>query len=45
LRLLRTEHPGVERVSTMNAEDNLRHINRRVGFVPTVTLTTTVLTL
>ena len=47
LRLLRTEHPGVERVSTMNAEDNLqmRHINRRVGFVPTVTLTTTVLAL
>jgi GNAT superfamily N-acetyltransferase/RimJ/RimL family protein N-acetyltransferase len=47
LRLLQTEYPGIERVSTMNAEDNLqmRHINRRVGFVPTVTLTTTVLTL
>jgi GNAT superfamily N-acetyltransferase/predicted GNAT family acetyltransferase len=47
LRLLRAEHPVVERVSTMNAELNtaMRHINTAIGFVPTSTLTTAVLTL
>lgn len=47
LRRLRADHPHVEVVSTMNAEENtrMREINRRIGFVPTVTLTTTVITL
>jgi len=46
LRLLRAERPEVERVSTTNAEHNaaMRHINTAIGFVPTSTLTTTVLT-
>ena len=47
LRRLRAERPEVETVSTMNAEHNaaMRHINTQIGFVPTSTLTTTVLTL
>jgi mycothiol synthase len=47
LRRLRADHPRVETVTTMNAEHNaaMRHINTSVGFVPTVILTTTVLTL
>lgn len=47
LRRLRADHPQVETVSTMNAEHNaaMRHINTSVGFVPTVILTTTVVTL
>ncbi|HEX4678067.1 MAG TPA: GNAT family N-acetyltransferase [Gaiellaceae bacterium] len=47
LRRLRADHPQVETVTTMNAEHNaaMRRINTSVGFVPTVFLTTTVLTL
>jgi GNAT superfamily N-acetyltransferase len=47
LRRLRDERPDVELVNTLNAEHNLamRHINTQIGFVPTVTLTTTVVTL
>jgi len=47
LRRLRADHPQVETVTTMNAELNaaMRHINTSVGFVPTVILTTTVVTL
>jgi GNAT superfamily N-acetyltransferase/predicted GNAT family acetyltransferase len=47
LRRLRLDRPDVETVTTMNAEGNaaMRHINTRVGFVPTVILTSTVLTL
>jgi mycothiol synthase len=47
LRRLRADRPEVETVTTMNAERNaaMRHINTRVGFVPTVILTATVLTL
>jgi len=47
LRRLRAERPEVETVSTMNAEHNaaMRHINTSIGFVPTSTLTTAVLTL
>ena len=47
LRRLRADHPEVETVTTMNAERNaaMRHINTRLGFVPTATLTTAVLTL
>jgi RimJ/RimL family protein N-acetyltransferase len=46
LRLLRKERPDVEVVTTMNAEDNvaMRRVNTKIGFVPTVTLTTTVVT-
>ncbi len=46
LRRLRAERPEVETVTTMNAELNaaMRHINTQIGFVPTATLTTTVLT-
>ena len=46
LRRLRAERPEVETVSTMNAEQNaaMRHINVGLGFVPTSTLTTAVLT-
>jgi RimJ/RimL family protein N-acetyltransferase len=44
---LSADHPEVETVTTMNAELNaaMRHINTRLGFVPTATLTTAVLTL
>ena len=47
LRRLRADRPEVETVSTMNAERNaaMRHINTQIGFVPTSTLTTTVLEL
>jgi GNAT superfamily N-acetyltransferase len=47
LRRLRADRPEVETVTTMNAELNaaMRHINTRLGFVPTATLTTAVLTL
>jgi GNAT superfamily N-acetyltransferase len=47
LRRLRADHPQIELVTTMNAEENLvmRHINERIGFVPTATLTTAALTL
>ena len=47
LRRLKAERPEVETVSTMNAEHNaaMRHINTQIGFLPTVTLTTTVLNL
>ncbi|MCW2964008.1 MAG: GCN5-related N-acetyltransferase [Actinomycetia bacterium] len=47
LRRLRADRPEVETVTTMNAELNaaMRHINTRIGFVPTATLTTAVLTL
>jgi GNAT superfamily N-acetyltransferase len=45
LRRLRDDRPDVQSVWTVNAEDNaaMRHINERIGFVPTVTLTSTVL--
>ena len=47
LRRLREYAPQVERVVTLNAEENaaIRAVNTRLGFVPVVTLTTTVLTL
>ncbi|HEV7641048.1 MAG TPA: GNAT family N-acetyltransferase [Gaiellaceae bacterium] len=47
LRRLRQDRPEVEIVITMNAEQNaaMRHINTTIGFVPTATLTATVLTL
>jgi hypothetical protein len=47
LRRLREDRPEVETVTTMNAELNaaMRHINTRIGFVPTSTLTTAVLLL
>jgi mycothiol synthase len=47
LRRLRDDRLDVELVNTMNAELNaaMRHINTSIGFVPTATLTTTVLTL
>jgi mycothiol synthase len=46
LRRLRADRPEVETVTTMNAERNaaMRHINTRIGFVPTVILTSAVLT-
>jgi GNAT superfamily N-acetyltransferase len=47
LRRLREDRPEVEIVITMNAEQNgaMRHVNTTIGFVPTATLTSTVLTL
>jgi GNAT superfamily N-acetyltransferase len=47
LRRLREERPEIEVVNTLNAEHNaaMRHINTQIGFVPTATLTTTVVTL
>jgi hypothetical protein len=47
LRLLRLERPDVERVTTLNAESNvaMRTVNHDLGFVPVLTLTTTVLEL
>ena len=45
LRRLRAERPDVEVVQTTNAEQNgaMRAVNTKLGFVPTVTLTTAVL--
>jgi mycothiol synthase len=47
LRRLRDERPDVEVVTTMNAEHNvaMRAVNAKIGFVPRVTLTTTVISL
>jgi RimJ/RimL family protein N-acetyltransferase len=47
LRRLRADHPEVEWVTTMNAEENaaMRHINESVGFRAVATLTTATLTL
>jgi RimJ/RimL family protein N-acetyltransferase len=47
LRRLRADHPEVESVTTMNAEENaaMRHINESVGFRAVATLTTATLTL
>jgi mycothiol synthase len=47
LRRLRDERPDVEVVRTVNAEHNsaMRAVNTKLGFVPTVTETTTVLSL
>lgn len=47
LRRLREDRPDVEVVRTVNAEGNsaMRAVNAKLGFVPTATLTTTVLTL
>jgi GNAT superfamily N-acetyltransferase len=47
LRRLHADHPAVEIVATMNAEENavMRHINESVGFRPAATLTTATLTL
>jgi mycothiol synthase len=45
LRRLRADHPEVELVTTMNAEENaaMRHINESVGFRAVATLTTATL--
>jgi mycothiol synthase len=45
LRRLREERPDVQIVTTLNAEHNvaMRAVNTRIGFVPAVTYTTTVL--
>jgi mycothiol synthase len=47
LRRLRADHPEVEVLTTMNAEDNrvMRKVNERVGFTVAATLTTATLTL
>jgi GNAT superfamily N-acetyltransferase len=47
LRRLRAEHPQVEVLTTMNAEDNraMRRVNERVGFTAAATLTTATITL
>jgi GNAT superfamily N-acetyltransferase len=47
LRRLRDDRPDVELVGTMNAEVNhaMRAVNTKLGFVPTVTLTSAVVTL
>jgi GNAT superfamily N-acetyltransferase len=47
LRRLRADHPEVEVVTTMNAEENavMRHINESVGFRPIAVLTQATLTL
>jgi RimJ/RimL family protein N-acetyltransferase len=46
LRRLRVDHPEVDVVTTMNAEENaaMRHINESVGFRAIATLTTATLT-
>jgi mycothiol synthase len=47
LRRLREDHPEVLAVTTSNAEENaaMLHVNRTVGFRPTVTVTTSSLEL
>jgi hypothetical protein len=47
LRRLRADHPEIDVVSTSNAEENvvMRHLNRSIGFRPTVTMTSAVLDL
>jgi mycothiol synthase len=47
LRRLRADHPGVEVLTTMNAEDNraMRRVNERIGFTVAATLTTATITL
>lgn len=47
LRRLRADHPEVEVLTTMNAEDNraMRGVNERVGFTVAAILTTATLTL
>jgi RimJ/RimL family protein N-acetyltransferase len=47
LRRLRDDHPAVEIVTTMNAEENavMRHINESVGFRPVAIRTTATLKL
>lgn len=47
LRRLRADHPTVEVLTTMNAEDNraMRSVNERVGFTVAATLTTATVTL
>jgi RimJ/RimL family protein N-acetyltransferase len=47
LRRLRAEHPQVEVLTTMNAEENraMRRVNERVGFAVAATLTTATITL
>ena len=47
LRRLRADHPEVEVLTTMNAEDNLamRRVNERIGFTVAATLTTATITL
>ncbi|HEY7397216.1 MAG TPA: GNAT family N-acetyltransferase [Gaiellaceae bacterium] len=47
LRALRAARPGIERVATQNAAHNeaILAVNREVGFVPVLTLTTAVVTL
>jgi GNAT superfamily N-acetyltransferase len=47
LRRLRADHPELEIVTTMNAEENaaMRHINESVGFRPVAVLTTATLEL
>jgi GNAT superfamily N-acetyltransferase len=47
LRRLRSDHPEVEVLTTMNAEDNrvMRRVNEKIGFTPAATLTTATITL
>lgn len=47
LRRLRADHPELDVVTTMNAEENtvMRHINESVGFRPITTLTTATIAL
>jgi GNAT superfamily N-acetyltransferase len=47
LRWLREKRPDIELVGTMNAEENgaMRAVNTKLGFVPTITLTSAVVTI